>query len=378
LPAGLLRAGRESQLRQVLLHEAGHVRQGDGWGNLLFCLALPLLYFHPFYWWLRRTSDLARELVVDDWAATADGKDTYASELLSLARSRIDAGVGNFAGAIGMLRRRSHFYRRMRMLLQRSDSLATNCSKPWRTAMTCVALAAVGGAAALVGVRPALAQLPPPAQPPVAQDAAPPTDAKLQDPLADRQAVAEGRKQLDLLQARQVELIAQLKAAQYELQAVRTELKQREIAAAKGKSEPGDPRAPRPADATVATPKPEPSGGTVTSIGGVQLDLVNLANSIVDASGAYKQAKITFDERERMKNTGAITQSEVREATARLETAEKRVTLLRAIAQSALESAKKNFSLAKREYEAGMTGYERVEELTGKVKMLELILKGAE
>lgn len=359
LPAELLGVGREVQLRQVLLHEAGHVRQGDGLGNLLFCLALPVLYFHPLYWWLRRSSDLARELVADDWAARADGKDAYVTELVSLARARIGTGM---AGAIGMVRRRSHFYRRMRMLLQRSEPLATGCSTGWRVAMGVLVTTGVMGAAAVVGVRPAVAQ-DRPAE--VKEPVAPPAvDAKPVDAGAEQKALRDAEKRLAMLMERQRQLMAELTKSKSDVEALTKRLKQNEF-----EGQRADPNAARGGGG---------GGGNAASVGGVQLDLVNLANSLVDASGAFKQAKIAFEERDRMKNTGAVTQSELMEAKARLETAQKRVDLMRAIAAAALESAKVNYARVKQQYQMGLVGAEQYEELAGKVKMLELIVRGAE
>ena len=108
------------------------------------------------------------------------------------------------------------------------------------------------------------------------------------------------------------------------------------------------------------------------------MDLVNLANSLVDAAGAVKQAKIQFDARQAVTKAGGYNGMEVAEARARLETAQKRVELLTAIARSALESAKVDYARFKRQFEAGLEGADRYEELAGKVRMLELIVKGAE
>jgi multidrug resistance efflux pump len=108
------------------------------------------------------------------------------------------------------------------------------------------------------------------------------------------------------------------------------------------------------------------------------LDLVNLANSLVDAAGALKQAKIGFEQREILRKSGAFNDVEVAEAKARLETAQKRVDLLSAIARSALESAKVDYARFKQLYQSGMVGAERYAEVEGKVRMLELIVRGAE
>src|SRR5688572_12021883 len=69
LPHSLMHEGSTARVRQVILHELGHVMRRDGLGNALFNLAMPLLWFHPLYWWLRSQASLSRERVADDWAA---------------------------------------------------------------------------------------------------------------------------------------------------------------------------------------------------------------------------------------------------------------------------------------------------------------------
>jgi hypothetical protein len=157
LPAGCVRQGRLDQLRQILLHEVGHVRQGDALGNALLNLAMPLLYFHPLYWLLRADVHLARELVADDWAAGRSGKVPYVAELVALARSRLlpAAELQPGPAALGLFRSPTHFYRRMHMLMKRTNPLATRCSAAWRAGSAALSALALASAACFVGVRPA-------------------------------------------------------------------------------------------------------------------------------------------------------------------------------------------------------------------------------
>jgi hypothetical protein len=389
LPDGLLADHRETQLRQTLLHEVGHVRQGDGWGNLLFCLALPLLYFHPCYWWLRRCQDLARELVVDDWAARADGKDAYVSELVALARGRLDGALGGLTGAIGIIRRRSHFYRRMLMLLQRSEPLETTCSPYWRAAMLVATLTVLGGGAALVGVRPAWAQAP---SAPTAEPATP------AEPAANERAAVEERLRAlrDQVKAMEAELAATTATPRptppksVDDSGLTIEERMRARRDRERLREEREPTASRPeassrrnayAPPSTRTPtrqEPGPSAALAGGVGGVQLDLVNLANSLVDASGAFKQAKVMAEAHERMNKSGAIGQSELAEGRVKLETAQKRVELLRGIAHVAMESAKSKLGVAKTRYEQGLENSDSVAEAMTNVKVLELIVRSAE
>jgi len=156
IPAAMLRPEARLGLRQVILHEAAHVRRHDGVGNFIFCIALPLLYGHPLYWLLRRQAGLARELIADDQAARADGKAAYAEQLIALARAGA-ARMPTPVAAIGIFQNRSHFYRRMHMLLERKTSLPVRCSTLGRAAMAAAVVVAVGGATAFLGVRPARA-----------------------------------------------------------------------------------------------------------------------------------------------------------------------------------------------------------------------------
>jgi hypothetical protein len=259
----------------------------------------------------------------------------------------------------------------MRMLLQRSEPLATGCSSAWRGTVGLTGLAVVVGAAAAVGVQPARAQdggLPPPAV------------AQFQDVTVAAERPPEAGKTADAEppQDRREELEAQLAKAEADAKVYRERLqKVRATEAARAKKSPSAAPTAPPAAVGPAAPAMTPAafGG---GAGGVQLDLVNLANSLVDASGAYKQAKITFEQRQRLQKSGAFNEVEVAEARARLETAQKRVELLRAIAQAALETAKVNHARVKQLYQMGMEGADRYEELAGKVKVLELIVRGAE
>ena len=173
LPQSLCRPENKSQVRTILLHELGHIARHDARGSLLFTAALPLLYCHPLYWWLRREGQLAAELVADDWAAAQTGKETYVEELVALARCTGRGDLPLF-GVTGLFTSPSMFYRRMHMLLAREKPLSTKTSLAWRLASASALAAAVTLATAVAGVRPAAGQAEPVAPavaaPPAAQD----------------------------------------------------------------------------------------------------------------------------------------------------------------------------------------------------------------
>jgi hypothetical protein len=109
-----------------------------------------------------------------------------------------------------------------------------------------------------------------------------------------------------------------------------------------------------------------------------QIDLVELANSLVDATGEFKVAKITFNAREKLKAAGVFNDVEHAQAQARMETAEKRLTVLRSLAQVALESAQARLERLEKLREQGVDSSALIEEATGRVKMLSVIVKAGE
>lgn len=157
LPQRLCDETKRQQVGTILLHELGHVARRDAFGNLLFCMVSPLLYCHPFYWWLRREWNLAAELIADDWAARQTGKDVYIEELMDLARTSKRNGFP-FVGVTAVFSSPSQFYRRMHMLLTREQPLSTQTSVRWQLTTIAVTIVGIALASSLGGVRPAVAQ----------------------------------------------------------------------------------------------------------------------------------------------------------------------------------------------------------------------------
>jgi beta-lactamase regulating signal transducer with metallopeptidase domain len=154
----------------VLRHELVHARRGDPLGQLLFCGALPLVYWHPLYWFLRRSVARSRELVADDEASAPIGRRHYARHMVCLAR-RCRSGDWSL-GTVGMFRSTTQFFWRMNMLLHRSHSLASRSTRTWRWLSTATCVLVVAAAATLWGVRASQAQ-PAPEDPPTGGPAQP-------------------------------------------------------------------------------------------------------------------------------------------------------------------------------------------------------------
>ncbi|MEM6692212.1 MAG: M56 family metallopeptidase, partial [Planctomycetota bacterium] len=53
LPIELIEQSQSRQVRHVLLHEQAHIDRADALGNLVVVALLPVLWFHPLYWYLR-------------------------------------------------------------------------------------------------------------------------------------------------------------------------------------------------------------------------------------------------------------------------------------------------------------------------------------
>lgn len=114
-------------------------------------------------------------------------------------------------------------------------------------------------------------------------------------------------------------------------------------------------------------------GGQMVS--GVQLDLVSLANSTVEAAGAVRVAKAELASKRRMKENGVLGDLEREEAN--LETAARRLELLKGIAGIALDGATQELERAKQLYQQGAESAREVSDAQTRVKMLELIVKSA-
>ncbi|HEY7119187.1 MAG TPA: M56 family metallopeptidase [Tepidisphaeraceae bacterium] len=503
LPASLVATDCRARLRQVLRHEIAHVRQRDRWGNALLCAALPLMYFHPLYWLLRRWCELSRELVADDWAARADGKDAYAQELVALARSGAAGGI--LVGSMGILRGRSAFYRRMRMLLERTQPLETRCSTWCRGIFATVALAAVVGGAMFAGVGPARAQdatvgepaktatdLSPGSKPQVEQvvtgapgegesapSAAGPVETRIEQlrgRLGQAEMALDATKQnkdarakaiheltvnqisildpqmRDLVKERQnlegelarlraqgvgddnprlqqekatIDRLAERmekyaiewrdlqmklgdnpgiapsgfarsmplseKALAGEITTLKDQIAQlkaqedqafRALRAAGADADVGHGRGQAlPPGAGRGAGRGQDSGpalAAAASVGGVQLDLVNLANTMVDASGAVRLASVKYKIASQQGKNGTVTELELESAGEALKTAEKRLALLKSIAGVALDAARTDLVRTQQMFKAGAESDQMIAERESRVRLLELIIKSAE
>lgn len=135
IPSALLDELTEAELEQVTLHELAHLRRWDDWTNLGQRIIEALFFFHPAVRWAGRQICLEREIACDDWVVTQTGRvRPYAvclTRLVALSR-----WSGRTAPALGIVRTKSQFTRRIEALLDRRRNA--------RPVMSRVALATAG------------------------------------------------------------------------------------------------------------------------------------------------------------------------------------------------------------------------------------------
>jgi len=91
LPAWLLARLTPAELRQVVLHEAEHLRRRDDWTNLMQKLALVVFPLNPALAWIERQLCHEREMACDDAVVRATGKPrAYAACLASIAERGLE------------------------------------------------------------------------------------------------------------------------------------------------------------------------------------------------------------------------------------------------------------------------------------------------
>jgi multidrug resistance efflux pump len=130
-------------------------------------------------------------------------------------------------------------------------------------------------------------------------------------------------------------------------------------------------------DLRASTPAPNSTPIDTGKVGGVQLDLISLANTMVDASGAAHLAKAEYDRIIPLGKTNAVGQQLLDTTKVNLETAEKRLRLLRGIAEIALEGAQIDFDRAQKMQAQGMETAQSATDAKAKLQILKMILSNA-
>jgi beta-lactamase regulating signal transducer with metallopeptidase domain len=122
IPRWLLEKLTPVELRQIVLHEAGHLGRADDWMNLLQKLALVVFPLNPALVWVERHLCFERELACDERVLQAtNAPKAYAACLATLAEHRI--GRRALALSLGALGRESELGKRVRRILWRGERM---------------------------------------------------------------------------------------------------------------------------------------------------------------------------------------------------------------------------------------------------------------
>jgi BlaR1 peptidase M56 len=122
IPEWLYERLTPSELDQVVLHEAEHLRRGDDWTNLIQKLCLVLFPLNPALWWIERQLCKTREMACDEGVIKiTQAPRAYAACLTSLAeRGQLRRAE---ALSLGAWQRRSELVARVHSILRRNRAL---------------------------------------------------------------------------------------------------------------------------------------------------------------------------------------------------------------------------------------------------------------
>jgi beta-lactamase regulating signal transducer with metallopeptidase domain len=148
IPARMYASLTPSELDQIILHEMEHLRRHDDWMNLAQKLSLVLFPLNPGLYWVERRLCRERELACDDGVLrqTAAPK-LYATCLVHLAEQRLR--FRQMPLALGAWARQSELAGRIDHILHHRSIISTGDRPQAMAALTTLAIALLGGAAAL-------------------------------------------------------------------------------------------------------------------------------------------------------------------------------------------------------------------------------------
>ncbi|MDE3061810.1 MAG: M56 family metallopeptidase [Acidobacteriota bacterium] len=136
IPAWLLKKLTQSELEQVVLHEAEHLRRRDDWTNLLQKIALVLFPLNPALWWMEQRLCREREMACDEGVVRQTrAPRAYAACLASLA----ERGLAQQTEALtlGSWQRRPELVDRVHRILRRSHEMSPLATGAFLAATVC-------------------------------------------------------------------------------------------------------------------------------------------------------------------------------------------------------------------------------------------------
>jgi beta-lactamase regulating signal transducer with metallopeptidase domain len=135
-----------SELKQIVLHELGHLNRADDWLNLIQKLALVLFPLNPALIWIEKRLCFEREIACDDAVLRlTKAPKAYATCLTSLAERTLNHR--SMSLSLGAWEKQSELSRRVHNILRHAEGM----SRPQAALLLGgVSLALVGGATGLL------------------------------------------------------------------------------------------------------------------------------------------------------------------------------------------------------------------------------------
>jgi beta-lactamase regulating signal transducer with metallopeptidase domain len=146
IPKWLFEKLTPSELRQIVLHERGHLRRADDWINLVQKLALVVFPLNPALIWIEKRLCFEREVACDDAVLRlTKAPKAYATCLTSLAEHSLDYRTMSLS--LGAWEKQSELSRRVYSILRRTEGM----TRPQATlVLSALILALFGGVTGLV------------------------------------------------------------------------------------------------------------------------------------------------------------------------------------------------------------------------------------
>jgi beta-lactamase regulating signal transducer with metallopeptidase domain len=112
-----------SELRQIVLHEMGHLNRADDWLNLIQKLTLVLFPLNPALIWIEKRLCFEREIACDDAVLRlTKAPKAYATCLTSLAESTLDHRTMSLS--LGAWEKQSELSRRVHNILRHAEGMS--------------------------------------------------------------------------------------------------------------------------------------------------------------------------------------------------------------------------------------------------------------
>ena len=145
IPKWLFEKLTPAELKQIVMHEFGHISRADDWINLFQKIALALSPLNPALIWIDRRLCFEREVACDDSVLQSTlAPSAYATCLVSLAEQARDRRAVSLS--LGAWERQSELSRRVQSILRGGARMSPLQA---RLAMGTIGVALLGGAAGL-------------------------------------------------------------------------------------------------------------------------------------------------------------------------------------------------------------------------------------